>query len=189
MQSTGTRALRAGPDSTIEVSSDTLIVFPDRYRQALTTPAGVATTTVRGPRGYLRIGDVHTALDAAQFKALTEALGRNPVALLKSYCAGTLAATVAGLGEHEGKPVTGLALADGSEIAIDSATGFILRVRYGGVSWARRERTPSPTMPIGRRRVDSSIRTTRWRRSTGRSRTRPAWKRSWSIPHSRTATS
>ena len=133
MQSTGTRALRAGPDSTIEVSSDTLIVFPDRYRQALTTPAGVATTTVRGPRGYLRIGDVHTALDAAQFKALTEALGRNPVALLKSYCAGTLAATVAGLGEHEGKPVTRLALADGSEIAIDSATGFILRVRYGGV--------------------------------------------------------
>ncbi len=133
IQSTGTRALQPGPDSAIDVSSDTLMVFPDRYRQELTTPAGVATTIVRGPRGYVKVENVYNALDAAQFKALTDALGRNPVALLKRYLAGTLAVAVAGSGSHEGTPVTRLALADGSEVTIDPATGFILGVRYGGI--------------------------------------------------------
>ncbi len=77
-------ALKMGGQS-MSLKQNTTIVFPDKVRQAITTPLGDQTVVINGGDGFMVMGDKVQALPAAVLQEQTKEEGRNLVYLLHYY--------------------------------------------------------------------------------------------------------
>lgn len=123
------------PQGPVEVPMRTLIAFPGRVRQEMSTPFGRIVTAAGPDGGWVSTPRGVMDLQTAQLEELHRSLLRNPVALLRQRSEPGFEAAVVGSGEVGGTPVEQVQVKLGdvvSVLGIDPETGRILSLSYRG---------------------------------------------------------
>ncbi len=126
---------RITPQGPIEVPMRTLIGFPDRVRQEMTTPFGAIVTAAGPGGGWVSSPQGVMDLPAAQLEELRRSLLRSPLTLLRLRAEPGFEAAAIGAGEVGGTPVERVQVRYGevvSVLGIDPASGRVLSLAYRG---------------------------------------------------------
>jgi predicted Zn-dependent peptidase len=95
-----TESLRSGASVTLK--QNTTIVFPDKVRQAITTPMGEQIVVINGAEGFMMMGEKSQPLPANLLQEQTKEQGRNLIYLLHYYDDPALEVLAAGEEKIEG---------------------------------------------------------------------------------------
>ena len=82
LRSTATVALKMGGQS-LSLKQTTTIVFPDKVRQAVSTPMGEQTVIINGEEGFMVMGDKTQPLPLAQMQEQNKEQARNLIYLFR----------------------------------------------------------------------------------------------------------
>jgi len=118
------------------LKQNTTIVFPDKVRQAVTTPLGNQTVVINGEGGFMAMGEKVQPLPAAVLQEQTKEQGRNLIYLLHYYDDPALEVLAAGEEKVEGTDCQILATSfKGVESRLWVAPdGKVLKQTYQGVN-------------------------------------------------------